>query len=470
MVVMQVLIWLTWLVVGAVVGWVANKVMESRHTGTTNMLIGILGAFFGGLVFDQLGFVPTITDFNPWSILAALAGAIALMVLFRIAERRTVRRIDAEGKVITREKRQPEVTPDEVYDKEIEIGNMRINMALPILLLLLMPVLDLLSLRMKYPDVTVSPPPFGEVRTYQGEAGKLDYVVYRPDGVGDDAVLPLLVFLHGCASDPKMLEAAAGMTAMADEHAFMIVYPQQNFAKSPHRCWNWYAKENQQRGSGEPATIMGMVEEVQQEYSVDENRTYVAGFSSGAAMTSILASCYRDVFAAAAAHSGMAYESATTPIEALIAPVMGNQVPTDQAGRDAYECSEREDRPIPMLIVHGTVDTIVFPVNGDHKLEQYAQMNDLADDGEDNQSIPEMEMDSATLHVDGGHSYTREESRTDDGLLLERYIVEGLWHMWSGGTGTPPLSDPLGPDATRIVWEFVSAYSLEDDSSQEADE
>src|SRR5205814_10318212 len=52
------------------------------------------------------------------------------------------------------------------------------------------------------------------------------------------------------------------------------------------------------RGEGEPSIIKGMIDWVEAHYSVDRRRVYVAGVSSGGYMTSILLSCYGDLFAA----------------------------------------------------------------------------------------------------------------------------------------------------------------------------
>src|SRR5512145_1232545 len=92
--------WLAWLIAGAIVGWIANKVMDSHHTGTTNMIVGALGAFMGGIVYDQVG-IPRVTDFDLMSVFAALAAAIVLLILFRIAERRWVKITTPEGDTVT---------------------------------------------------------------------------------------------------------------------------------------------------------------------------------------------------------------------------------------------------------------------------------------------------------------------------------------------------------------------------------
>jgi poly(3-hydroxybutyrate) depolymerase len=138
-----------------------------------------------------------------------------------------------------------------------------------------------------------------------------------------------------------------------------------------------------------------------------------------------------------------------------MAPISGNQVPPETAGQHAFECSASGKRTIPVLEVHGTSDTTVFPVNSEDVIEQFTETNRLAADGGD---IERTQTDNG--QVEGGFAYTIEEYEGDGMLLMERYVVNGLGHLWAGGTGTFPLSDPKAPDATQFIWDFVSQYTL----------
>jgi len=46
---------IAWLVLGALSGWIANRLMDSRTGLIDNIIIGIIGAFIGGFVFNFLG-------------------------------------------------------------------------------------------------------------------------------------------------------------------------------------------------------------------------------------------------------------------------------------------------------------------------------------------------------------------------------------------------------------------------------
>ena len=45
-----------WLIVGAVVGWLANQIMTASGFGTQgDLIIGVVGGLMGGLLLPQLG-------------------------------------------------------------------------------------------------------------------------------------------------------------------------------------------------------------------------------------------------------------------------------------------------------------------------------------------------------------------------------------------------------------------------------
>ena len=68
------------LIIGAIAGWIAEKVTESNHGIFTNILIGMAGAFIGGKIGELL----QIPVFGFWRILvAATVGAILILFIWR---------------------------------------------------------------------------------------------------------------------------------------------------------------------------------------------------------------------------------------------------------------------------------------------------------------------------------------------------------------------------------------------------
>jgi uncharacterized membrane protein YeaQ/YmgE (transglycosylase-associated protein family) len=83
---------LGWIVLGGIAGWLASLVMgTNRRQGCfMDIVIGIVGALLGGLVFSLLGGTG-VTGFNLWSLFVAFLGAVILLFivgLFRGRARR----------------------------------------------------------------------------------------------------------------------------------------------------------------------------------------------------------------------------------------------------------------------------------------------------------------------------------------------------------------------------------------------
>ena len=79
---------ISWLIAGALVGWVASLIMRtnSRQGLIGDIIVGIVGAFVGGLILSPLFHVSTINEsnFSLPALLVSLGGAIILLVLFKI--------------------------------------------------------------------------------------------------------------------------------------------------------------------------------------------------------------------------------------------------------------------------------------------------------------------------------------------------------------------------------------------------
>ena len=86
---------LLWLIAGAVVGWLAGQVMNDRGGLVLNIVIGIVGALIGGLLFGRptinSSFLNTAGVFNLTSLLVSFIGAVILLAIVNIVRRGRVR-------------------------------------------------------------------------------------------------------------------------------------------------------------------------------------------------------------------------------------------------------------------------------------------------------------------------------------------------------------------------------------------
>ena len=68
---------LFFLLIGLVAGWLAGQIMKGAGFGLVgNLIVGVIGAFVGGFIFDTLGIA---TYGLIGSLIAALVGAIVLL-------------------------------------------------------------------------------------------------------------------------------------------------------------------------------------------------------------------------------------------------------------------------------------------------------------------------------------------------------------------------------------------------------
>ncbi len=74
-----------WLIIGAVIGWLAHIFVKSRdeRNALIDIGVGIGGAVIAGVVFAILD-VPRVSNYTTWSLISALVGAGILMFLFRM--------------------------------------------------------------------------------------------------------------------------------------------------------------------------------------------------------------------------------------------------------------------------------------------------------------------------------------------------------------------------------------------------
>ncbi len=75
-----------WIVFGALVGWIASLVMESKGGLLWDIVVGIVGAVVGGFIMSLLG-QSGVSGFNLYSFLVALLGACVFIAIARAMRR-----------------------------------------------------------------------------------------------------------------------------------------------------------------------------------------------------------------------------------------------------------------------------------------------------------------------------------------------------------------------------------------------
>ena len=70
--------WLSFLIVGLIAGWVADKVMQRGHSLIENLVVGVIGAYLGAILFRILGLAAT--GFVG-SLVIAIVGSVVLLAI-----------------------------------------------------------------------------------------------------------------------------------------------------------------------------------------------------------------------------------------------------------------------------------------------------------------------------------------------------------------------------------------------------
>ncbi len=96
-------------------------------------------------------------------------------------------------------------------------------------------------------------------------------------------------------------------------------------------------------------------------------------------------------------------------------------------------------------------------------IAQFAQMNDLADDGDGANDSIDAEADATEEFpkTPDRHAYMVHDYHDDaEALIMRKVLVDGLAHAWSGGDPDGSFTDEDGPEASRLIWEFFKGHKL----------
>jgi poly(hydroxyalkanoate) depolymerase family esterase len=305
-----------------------------------------------------------------------------------------------------------------------------------------------------------------EYGVFSNASGSVSYKVHLPPSYRPGRPVPVLLALHGTLMSgysSNSMEQLSRFSQIADARGFIVVYPTQDQSRNIKGAWNFDMPAHQRRGSGEPSLLAGVTDAVIRKYGADAKRVHVVGASAGAAMAVIMAVTYPDVFAAVGSVAGGEYAA-----DQVVAQGSEHIKPGETA-QLAYAQMGSRARQVPAIIIQGEVDPVVPPLYGERLVTHWAAIDDLAVDGRIDGDVDDVLETRQRVVNPGDHPYVKSvyAARESSEPLIEKYLIEGLGHFWSGGSGL--FADPLGPDISTIIWDFFATHSLPDRTRQRPD-
>jgi poly(hydroxyalkanoate) depolymerase family esterase len=274
---------------------------------------------------------------------------------------------------------------------------------------------------------------------------RMSYWLYIPDRA--TGPVPLLVMLHGCDQSATQFAQGTRMNLLAEQAGMAVLYPQQGVNHHPHRCWKWYDRHTQQ-GGGDVRQIVAIVERVMERYAIDRTRVYICGLSAGAGMACAVALNHPQMFAGLGVHSGPVFGAGHGTIGALSTMQHGAPRASDDVIEDLLR--RQPGFPgMPTILVQGSADTVVRPVNQDQLARQAMLYNGVADARIDVQHVPARR---------GFKAIAIRDVYSGASLVLRVAQVQGLAHAWSGGDARLAFNEAGGPNAGKMMLDFFARH------------
>jgi poly(hydroxyalkanoate) depolymerase family esterase len=243
-----------------------------------------------------------------------------------------------------------------------------------------------------------------DLENFGSNPGALKAKIHIPGHVSKRPAL--VVVLHGCTQTAGGYDRGSGWSTLADEHGFLLLFPEQQRANNPNLCFNWFSPSDNERDRGEALSIRQMIAAMVETHGIDPSRIFVTGLSAGGAMTSVLLASYPDLFAGGAIIAGLPHGSASNVQQALQA-MRGPGPDNAKALGDRVRGASSHQGAWPTISIwHGSADPTVNVANADAILAQWLSVHDL------------------------GHAPDRTEN-----------IAGHRYRVWSDATGRPLIED-----------------------------
>ncbi len=180
----------------------------------------------------------------------------------------------------------------------------------------------------------------------------------------------LLVLLPGCGMQDSDFAKDAGFLEMAKSNSLTLLTINQQKENNIQACFNWFSEADHSSGKGEFASIINFIKAAKKDLPV-----YLLGYSAGGAMASALVLQQPELFESVAIVSGIAFPCARNIVQAISCMKNGPNQSGLELANEIKAPHDNMDRAWPnLIIVSGTKDPIVNPINASIMSEQYSKL------------------------------------------------------------------------------------------------
>jgi len=187
-------------------------------------------------------------------------------------------------------------------------------------------------------------------------------------------VKSLVVLLHGCVQNGEVLARQSGFVALAKQHNFTLLIPQQSNKNNVKSCFNWFSEQDISKDKGEVLSIKNMIITLQKQ--VNAEQVYIAGLSAGGAMTSALLTHYPKLFSAGAVIAGLPYPCANDLAKAISCMRNGPSQSIAELVILAKRKNEKVMQWPRLIVITGRDDKVVNPKNSHQLAWQWSTLSD----------------------------------------------------------------------------------------------
>jgi poly(hydroxyalkanoate) depolymerase family esterase len=294
-------------------------------------------------------------------------------------------------------------------------------------------------------------------KSYPGSRDR-QYKIYVPTAYTGRAQVPMVMVLHGCRQNNDDMINDTRFNDLAERDNFIVVYPfitSYDGLRSPN-CWGFFLDQHIHQGAGEVEDLYQIAREVESAFTIDPQRRYVTGLSSGGGMAVDLAVVRNEYFAAAGSVEGLPYSEGAASVAFFgCAPGRFNPVAADVAAMMAEERKPEEQRPIPIMAIHSRNDCIVNILGSEDIRDSW-----LLRYGVDRAPVATVDCSARGL------ACTQAKYGVPQRSVVETVFYDSdpginRGHYWVGDNAGQ-FADPKGPSASELLWAFFKSHPFSD--------